>query len=414
MNIVRSTEAAIERVQRALKEIQAGRMIIVRDSHDRENEGDIICAAERASTSNIAFMAVQARGLICQAITEETGTRLGLHPMVPRNNESNATAFTVSVDAVEGTTTGISTADRAKTIAVIMDPASCPTDLCRPGHLFPLIARKGGVYARPGHTEAAVDLARLSALNPSGVICEILNDDGSMARGPELECMSERYNMPLISVEDLITYRDSIGDFELISSAKASLPTEFGEFIIRVYHSNDPENAEAILLSSTEDFSWHRKEPPVVRVHSECMTGEAMHSARCDCGPQLKQAMQKIAQQGGYIVYLRQEGRGIGLFEKVKAYALQDDGMDTVDANLALGHRADARRFGIAAAILRDVGLRDVHLLTNNPDKVRTLETAGITVSRRIPIEIAQTATNSSYLKTKASRMGHELTLQMQ
>ena len=411
MYVHTSIESVMERTRRAIERIRSGGMIIVRDSHDRENEGDIIYAAEHASTNRIAFMAVQARGLICQAIKEDTAARLGLHPMVARNNESNATAFTVSVDAIEGTTTGISAADRAKTVAVIVDPKSLPSDLCKPGHLFPLIAREGGVFARPGHTEAAVDLARLAGLRPSGVICEVLNDDGSMARGPELDRMSQRWDLPLISVEDLITYRDCTGDFELVPSTEAKLPTNIGSFMIRVYRSNDPGNPESVLLSTEEDFIWKRNGPPVVRVHSECMTGEALHSTRCDCGAQLQLSMREVARLGGYIIYLRQEGRGIGLFEKIRAYTLQDDGLDTVDANLALGHQIDGRRFGVAASILRDIGVTEVQLMTNNPNKVHTLEAAGIAVSRRLSIEIPHTIHSRSYLMTKASRMGHELTL---
>ncbi len=412
MKTYQAIKSAIARTRRAVERIRSGGMIIVRDSHDRENEGDIICAAEHAVTDRVAFMAVHARGLICQAIDEGTATRLDLHPMVPRNNESNATAFTVSVDAAEGTTTGISAADRAQTVATITRPGSRPSDLRRPGHLFPLIARAGGVFARPGHTEAAVDLARLAGCAPSGVICEVLNDDGSMARGMELERMSRRWDLPLISVEDLITYRDCTGDFSLVPSTEAKLPTDAGSFMIRVYHSDDPENPESVLLSTEKDFAWKHTHPPVVRVHSECITGEAFGSSRCDCGAQLQQSMREAARLGGYIIYLRQEGRGIGLFEKVKAYTLQDGGLDTVDANVALGHQIDGRRFGVAAAILRHIGVREIQLMTNNPNKSHILEAAGITVSRRLPIEIPHTAHNRSYLMAKASRMGHELTLQ--
>ncbi len=395
--------ASVERVDRALSELAAGRLILVRDDESRENEGDLVCAADAATEENIAFMAVHGRGLVCQAITSATAERLGLEPMARENTESHGTAFTVSVDAVHGTTTGISAQDRAKTIGTVVDPASSRSDLRRPGHVFPIVARDGGVLARPGHTEAAVDLARLVGFRPIGVICEVLNDDGTMARGPELEAMADRFGLELLTIEDLIRYRDSIGDVGLRPGPEAALPTEYGEFTVTMYRSDDPAATEAMLLASARVPEGD----PLVRVHSECLTGESLGSARCDCGPQLATALSRIAKEGGYLVYLRQEGRGIGLYEKIRAYTLQDRGMDTIEANLALGHQADGRRFGVAAAILRDTGVKRIRLLTNNPEKASAFQYAGIEVTRREPIIVGQNTHNESYLSTKLHRMGH-------
>ena len=397
-------KSAVERVQGAIREIAAGRMILVRDNEDRENEGDLLCAADFATEATIAFMAVHGRGLVCHAITRETADRLGLDQMAKENTESHSTAFTVSVDAVDGTTTGISAADRAKTVAVIVDPDSDRTALRRPGHLFPIVARDGGVFARPGHTEAAVDLARLAGLRPSGVICEVLKDDGTMARGPELEAMASEYSMPLISVEDLIVYRDSIADVELEAGPQARMPTAHGPFSVQVFRGSDPAAREAVLVSSSTDPGTNA---PLVRVHSECLTGETFAGARCDCGRQLEHAMRRIAEEGGHLVYLRQEGRGIGLFEKIRAYALQDRGLDTVDANLALGHQADERRFGTAAAILKSKGVQKIRLLTNNPDKWSVFAHAGIEVVAREALTVGRNEHNTEYLATKVNRMGH-------
>ncbi len=399
---------AVSRVEQALAELSDGRIILMRDDESRENEGDLICLADAATEENIAFMAIHGRGLVCQAINEETASRLGLEPMARENTESHATAFTVSVDAVEGTTTGISASDRAKTVATIIDPDSRRVALRRPGHLFPIVAKKGGVFERPGHTEAAVDLARLAGRFPSGVICEVLQDDGTMARGPQLEAMAERFGFVLVSVEDLILYRDSIGDVELRSGPQVRLPTEYGEFTMTVYQSSDPSAAEALLLSA-DGRDGENDDAPLVRVHSECLTGEALASARCDCGPQLATALARIAREGGHLVYLRQEGRGIGLFEKIRAYALQDQGLDTVEANLALGHQADLRRFGVAAAILRKRGVGRIRLLTNNPEKASAFRFAGVEVVRRESLITGMNAHNEAYLSTKLLRMGHML-----
>ncbi|WP_245874147.1 3,4-dihydroxy-2-butanone-4-phosphate synthase [Alkalispirochaeta sphaeroplastigenens] len=390
---------------RAIDVIRTGGMILVRDNEDRENEGDLVCAAEHATEDLIAFMAVHGRGLICQPLTEAIAARLELGPMAPVNTDGLSTAFTVSVDARQGVTTGISAADRARTIAAVIDPGTTPGDLRRPGHVFPLVAREGGVLVRPGHTEAAVDLARLAGLVPSGVICEVLNDDGTMARGPDLEALSRRFDLPLISVADLIAYRDAVGDIALEPSSQALLPTDFGDFRVRAFRTADPATPEVLLLEHPgEEPSG---DPPLVRVHSECLTGEALHSHRCDCGPQLQNALGQIARQGGALVYLRQEGRGIGLFEKIRAYTLQDQGLDTIEANLALGHQADLRRFGAAAAVLRQGGYGRVRLLTNNPEKQAALRAGGIEVTERIPLLTGQTKHNQAYLRTKFEEMGH-------
>ncbi len=396
-------QAAITRIEAALEALRQGRMIIVRDDPGRENEGDLVCAADYITPEVITTMATWGRGLICHAITPETARRLRLDEMVRENSDVHGTAFTVSVDALAGTTTGISAADRALTARVLADPGSTAADFRKPGHLFPLIARAGGVLERRGHTEAAVDLTRLAGLTPSGVICEIMNDDGTMLCGEELEGFADEREFPLVSVSDLITYRDVLGDIALSSSGTTRLPTEHGEFICTVFRSSDPTAPEAVLL----EHPGVGEATPLVRIHSECLTGEAFHSTRCDCGAQLEAAMAGIAEAGGALVYLRQEGRGIGLFEKIRAYALQDQGMDTVEANHALGHSTDLRRFGTATAILRDRGYRRVRLMTNNPDKLATVAAAGITVEERIPLHVGYSAENNTYRRTKEIRLGH-------
>lgn len=395
----------LQRIEAALEELRNGRMIIVRDDPGRENEGDLVCAAQHVTAEHITMMAVYGRGLICHAITRETAQRLGLDPMERENTDPHSTAFTVSVDAREGITTGISAEDRARTVQILADPSSSPGDLRRPGHLFPLVARDGGVLERRGHTEAAVDLARLAGLHPSGVICEIMNDDGTMACGAELEEFARRHNLLLVSVEDLIAYRDAVGDVSVTESSAAQLPTPEGVFSVTAFQTGDPASREVLLLEHPgEGIS---DDPPVVRLHSECLTGEAFHSLRCDCGPQLRDALRHIAAEGGALVYLRQEGRGIGLFEKIRAYTLQDQGMDTVEANEALGHPVDLRRFGVAAAILRHRGYATVRLMTNNPEKVAALERAGITVRARLPLHTGHTRENQHYIRTKEVRLGH-------
>lgn len=393
-------------VEQAVERIRKGGMILVRDNEGRENEGDLVCAAELVTPEMIAFMAVHARGLICQSITASAARRLELPAQAPVNTESNSTAFTVSVDAAEGITTGISAADRARTAAILADPEAQPAQLVRPGHLFPIVAREGGVFERQGHTEASVDLARLAGLAPSGIICEVLNDDGTMARGEELEELSSRWGMPLITVEQILAYRDALGDVPLEESSPARLPTEHGTFEMRVYRSADPETAELALLEHSGSDE-HEEHLPLVRLHSECLTGEALHSERCDCGAQLDRAMERIAAEGGAIVYLRQEGRGIGLFEKIRAYALQDRGMDTLEANLALGHQGDHRRYGAAARILKERGYTRVRVMTNNPEKITALSRIGIEVVERVPLHVGHGEGNAFYLETKYQRMGH-------
>jgi len=399
----------LARVAAAIERIRRGGLILVRDDEGRENEGDLVGAAELATPESVAFMAVHAKGLICQTITQEIADRLNLPPQVARNEERNATAFTVSVDAANGITTGISACDRQLTAHIVASPESRPDQLVRPGHLFPIVARAGGVFERKGHTEASVDLARLAGLQPSGLICEVLNDDGTMARGPELEVLAEEWEMPLITVEEIIAYRDATGDISLEESSATLLPTRFGEFRVRVFKGEDPGTREIVLLEHPvpQEAAAGRSAVPMVRLHSECLTGEAFHSERCDCKAQLDEAMRQVAECGGAIVYLRQEGRGIGLFEKIRAYALQDQGMDTLEANLALGHRGDERRFGSAAAALKKAGYTRVRLLTNNPEKVDALERAGIEVVERLPLHVGQTEANEFYLKTKFERMGH-------
>ncbi len=407
------TDPAVERVNEAIRHLAAGHMILVRDDAGRENEGDLVVAADRCRPEHIAFMARNGRGLICQSIPAESAVRLGLPPQAPVNTEAQGTAFTVSVDAVEGVTTGISAADRARTVAVLVDPRATAPDLRRPGHVFPLVARPGGVLERPGHTEASADLARLAGFSASGVICEVLNDDGTMARGPQLEELARRWGMPLLSVADLVEYRRLTGDFSLEQTPTVDLPTDSGAFRVTAYRTGDPRCRDALLLEP----AW-QTEPaptgcddgtpaPLVRLHSECLTGEALGSRRCECGPQLDAAMRAVQNEGGAIVYLRQEGRGIGLFEKLRAYALQDDGFDTVDANTVLGHPADDRHYGVAARILRERGYRAVRLMTNNPDKVNTLRAAGVAVVEQVPLHVGWTAENAGYMETKIRRMGH-------
>ncbi len=393
----------IQRIDEALQRLAEGRLIMIRDDEGRENEGDLVGAAAHATAEMVNFMVRFGRGLVCQPITEETARRLQLAPQAARNTDSHGTAFTVSVDAAENTSTGISAEDRAVTARRLADPDSRAEDFRRPGHMFPLVAREGGVFRRFGHTEASLDMVRLAGLPRSALICEVLSEDGTMARGAELERLAREWDMPLISVADIREYRRRIGDFAVKSSSSAQLPTEFGNFRISVFHTDDPAGAEAVLLESEKVPEEH----PIVRIHSECLTGEAFHSHRCDCGPQLEEALRTVDSLGGAVVYLRQEGRGIGLFEKIRAYTLQDEGRDTLEANIELGHRADERDYSVAAAILKHRGYDRVKLLTNNPDKIQGLEAAGITVTERMPIHVGHSRWNRDYLTTKFIRMGH-------
>ncbi len=384
-------------------------MIVVVDDENRENEGDLIGAAQFATSTMINFMAVHARGLICLAMTGERLDQLDLPLMVNRNTDSQQTAFTVSIDAVQGTTTGISAEDRSRTIQTVLSPQTKPQDLCRPGHVFPLRAKDGGVLKRAGHTEAAVDLARLAGLYPAGVICEIQNDDGSMARLPELVEYAQRHNLKLISIADLISYRLEHERF-VHREAIASLPSIFGEFKVYAYR-NTLDNTEhiAIIKGNPQDFA---QQEILVRVHSECLTGDALGSMRCDCRWQLQSALKMIEYaEAGIVIYLRQEGRGIGLLNKIKAYALQDDGLDTVEANEKLGFGPDLRTYGVGAQILHDLGVKQMRLITNNPRKIAGLKGYGIEVVGRTPLLIETNNYNERYITTKATKLGHLIPL---
>ncbi len=396
-------------IDAALADLKAGRSIVVVDDENRENEGDLICAAQFATPDTINFMAVYARGLICLAMTGDRLDELDLPLMVNRNTDSNQTAFTVSIDAGShlGVTTGISAEDRARTIQVAINPATKPTDLRRPGHIFPIRAKEGGVLKRAGHTEAAIDLAKLAGLYPAGVICEIQNPDGSMARLPQLIQYAKERNLKIISIADLIGYRLQ-HDRLIRRETVTKLPTQFGNFQIYAYrHTLDNTEHVAIVKGAPEELG---NNPVMVRMHSECLTGDALGSLRCDCRMQLQAALKMIENAGhGVVVYLRQEGRGIGLINKLKAYSLQDMGLDTVEANERLGFPADLRNYGMGAQILMDLGVRQIRLITNNPRKIAGLKGYGLEVVDRVPLLIEATDYNSNYLATKAQKLGHML-----
>jgi 3,4-dihydroxy 2-butanone 4-phosphate synthase/GTP cyclohydrolase II len=399
------TDTVFSTVEQAIEDIREGRMVIVCDDEDRENEGDLTMAAQFATPEAINFMAKEGRGLICLSLTSERCDELGLDLMAAKNESSFETPFTVSVEAREGVTTGISAHDRAHTIQVAIDPESRPRDLVQPGHVFPLKSRAGGVLERAGQTEAAVDLARLAGLNPAGVICEVMNDDGTMARVPELSEYCSRHGLSMITVADLIAYRRRHD--KLVERVVATaLPTAFGDFEAVGYRSLvDDKHHVALVKGDVAGSS-----DVLVRVHSECLTGDVFHSLRCDCGEQLESALAMIEREGsGVLLYLSQEGRGIGLLNKLRAYRLQEDGLDTVEANERLGLPADLRDYGIGAQILVDLGLSSIRILTNNPKKIRGLEGYGLSVAAQIPIEHAPNEHNEAYLRTKAQRMGHTL-----
>lgn len=392
--------------EEAIDLIKEGKMIIVVDDEDRENEGDLVMAASKVTSESINFMTKYGRGLVCVPLTEERARQLDLEPMVTHSTDPHGTAFTVSVDAKNGTTTGISAEDRAVTAQLLAEPCAKSSDFRRPGHMFPLIARKGGVLKRAGHTEAAVDLARLAGLEPVGVICEIMNDDGTMARLPQLIEFAKKFGLKIMTIKSLIRYRH-LREKLVERVSTVDLPTEYGKFLAYAYRwilDDDPDRLHIALVKG----DIKEDDEVLVRVHSECLTGDVFGSLRCDCGSQLHRAMQMIEQEGkGIVLYMRQEGRGIGLYKKLKAYELQERGLDTVEANIKLGVSPDLRDYGVGAQILFDLGVRKLRLMTNNPKKVIGLEGYGLEVIERVPIEVEPNSYNLNYLKTKKEKLGH-------
>jgi 3,4-dihydroxy 2-butanone 4-phosphate synthase/GTP cyclohydrolase II len=393
-------------IEEALKDISEGKMVIVVDDEDRENEGDFIMAARFATPEAINFMSKYGRGLICAAVTEDRCRELNLTPMVNNNTSLHETAFTVSVDLIgHGTTTGISAHDRSKTIQALIANETKPEDLARPGHIFPLRAMKGGVLRRAGHTEATIDLARLAGLEPAGVLVEIMNEDGSMARLPELEKIAQEHQLKIISIKELIAYRLKT-DSLIEEVVRVDMPTQFGHFQLAAYREKDSSAEHLALIKG----SWDENEPVLVRVHSSCFTGDILSSLRCDCGEQLHQAMQMVEEEGkGVVLYMNQEGRGIGLLNKLKAYKLQEAGMDTVEANLHLGLPMDARDYGVGAQILRSLGISKIRLISNNPKKRAAILGYGLEIVEAVPIKIKANPHNTKYLEAKKTKMGHDL-----
>ena len=396
----------IDLIDQAIDDIKNGKVIIVVDDEDRENEGDFICAAECVTPEIVNFMATHGRGLICASLIEDRCDELKLDLMVGKNTAIYDTPFTVSVDLIgHGCTTGISAHDRFKTIRALVDPETKPEDLARPGHIFPLRAKRGGVLRRTGHTEAAIDFARLAGFKPAGVLVEIMNEDGSMARLPDLRKVADRFDLRLVTIKDLIEYR--IRKETLISrEVEVDMPTDYGHFRMVAYQQTNTQETHLALIKGT----WEQEEPVLVRVHSSCVTGDIFGSCRCDCGPQLHHAMQMVEREGkGVVLYMKQEGRGIGLLNKLRAYKLQEGGMDTVEANLQLGFDMDERDYGVGAQILRDLGISKIKLITNNPKKRVGLMGYGLEIVENVPIEVLPNPYNETYLKTKRDKLGHSI-----
>jgi 3,4-dihydroxy 2-butanone 4-phosphate synthase/GTP cyclohydrolase II len=400
-----ATETPFATIEEALEDVRQGKFVVVVDAADRENEGDLTIAAQFATPEAVNFMATHGRGLICLCLTDERCDELALEQMTDRNETPFGTAFTVSIEAREGVSTGISAQDRARTIQVAIDPSKGPEDLVQPGHVFPLRARAGGVLQRAGQTESAVDLARLAGLNPAGVVCEVMKDDGTMARVPDLVEYCARHDLKMITVEDLIEYRRRTEKLvERMTSVR--LPTAYGDFTAIAFREKLTGKHHVALVRGHVEG----EEDVLVRVHSECLTGDVFHSLRCDCGEQLEQALARIgSEERGVVLYMAQEGRGIGLLNKLKAYELQENGMDTVEANLELGFAPDMREYGIGNQILADLGLSTIRILTNNPKKITGIEGFGLTVVEQVPIEISPNDENRHYLETKRTKLGHRL-----